>query len=150
MARWLNRSTKQAIARANPTEMAQRYPADAPFVGGDGNAISNDAWIHLPDLSAVDGFANYYWITQAFPDDTVTLMDQTARDAVDAQRAADALLVSNQAQKDQYTDNQIFRAQIKYVVDEINILRQATGTSPARTYSGAQTYMFDAIDNGEV
>ena len=150
MARWLNRSTKQTIGRANPTEMAERYPGDAPFIGGDGNAISNDAWIHLPDLSAVTGQPSYYWVTQAFPDDTVTLMDQAARDAVDAQRAADALLASNQAQKDQYTDNQIFRAQIKYVVDEINILRQATGTSPARTYGQAQQYMFDAIDNGDV
>jgi thioesterase domain-containing protein len=71
--------------------MAQRYPADAPFIDGGGSAISNAAWIHLPDLSAVAGQPNYYWITQAFPDDTVTLMDQAARDAVDAQRAADKL-----------------------------------------------------------
>ena len=38
-------------------------------------------WIHNPNLSAVAGFASKYWIITG---DVVTLMDQAARDAVDA------------------------------------------------------------------
>lgn len=38
-------------------------------------------WIHNPDLSAVVGFDAKYWI---ITNDTVALMDQAARDAVDA------------------------------------------------------------------
>lgn len=38
-------------------------------------------WIHNPDLSAVAGFPSKYWVIAG---DVVTLMDQAARDAVDA------------------------------------------------------------------
>lgn len=38
-------------------------------------------WIHNPDLSAVMGFDSRYWVITG---DTVSLMDQAARDAVDA------------------------------------------------------------------
>ena len=104
-------------------------------------------YIQDPDLSAVAGFDNIYWNVNG---DSVLLVDQATRDSRDAEILAARDLANKQTQKDSYTENEIFRAQIKYVVDEINILRQATGTSPARTYAQAQQYMFDAIDNGEV
>lgn len=104
-------------------------------------------YIQDPDLSAVSGQPSKYWTISG---DSVLLADQSTRDSRDADIAAAAELAYETDQKAQYTDNEIFRAQIKYVVDELNILRAATGTTPARTYAQAQTYMFDAIDNGEV
>ena len=104
-------------------------------------------YIQDPDLSAVDGFDSIYWNISG---EAVILANAGTRSARDADIAAQAVLQSNQTQKDAYTDNQLFRAQIKYMVDEINTLRQNAGLTPARTYGGAQTYMFDAIDNGEV
>lgn len=104
-------------------------------------------WIHNPDLSAVAGIDSIYWDISG---DSVTLADPATQNARDADIAAQRQLADNQQQKDAYTDNQIFRAQIKYVVDEINILRQNVGLTQLRTYAEAQQYMFDAIDNGEV
>ena len=104
-------------------------------------------WIINPDLTAVDGQPSIYWLISG---DTVSLADAGQRSAIDAELAALAVEANKTSQKAQYTDNEIFRAQIKYVVDELNILRSNAGITPARTYSGAQTYMFDAIDNEEV
>ena len=104
-------------------------------------------WIWDPDLSEVELFDDIYWDISG---DLVTLAAPGERSNRDADIAAQKQLTDNQQQKDAYTDNQIFRAQIKYVVDEINILRQNAGLTPARTYAEAQQYMFDAIDNGEV
>ena len=104
-------------------------------------------YIQDPDLTDVDGFNSIYWNISG---DTVSLANQGTRNARDADIAAVQLANEKQSQKDQYTDNEIFRAQIKYVVDELNILRQNAGLTPARTYADAQTYMFNAIDNGEV
>jgi hypothetical protein len=109
--------------------------------------FSDTDWIINPDLSAVSGFESIYWDISG---DNVTLANQATRDARDAELAAAAVEANKTAQKSQYTDNEIFRAQIKYLVDEINILRSNAGLTPARTYAGAQTYMFDAIDNDEV
>ncbi len=58
--RWLNRSTLKCVERASPSTMAARYPADVPFVDGDGNAASNAAWVANPDLSGWDGVAQYW------------------------------------------------------------------------------------------
>ena len=104
-------------------------------------------WIHDPDLSAVDGFDSIYWDISG---DNVTLANPATRTARDDELAAAAAAAAKQSQKDTYTDNEIFRAQIKWVVDEINILRSNAGLTPARTYADAQQYMFDAIDNEEV
>ena len=104
-------------------------------------------YVQDPDMTPIAGFPSIYWILTG---DIVSLMDQAARDVVDAQIAADAVAAEKTRQKDSYTDNDIFRAQIKYVVDEINALRANAGLTPARTYAQAQTYMFDAIDNEEV
>ena len=43
-------------------------------------------WLHDPDLSAVTGYGSQYWVITG---DVVTLMDQAARDAVDAQILSD-------------------------------------------------------------
>ena len=104
-------------------------------------------YVQDPDLSAVTGFDDIYWNISG---DDVTLACPTTRTDRDVAIEAERILAENARQKDSYTENEIFRAQIKYVVDEINILRQNAGLTPARTYAQAQTYMFDAIDNGEV
>ena len=104
-------------------------------------------YIQDPDLSAVDGFDSIYWNISG---DSVVLANQGTRNARDADILAQAELAYEAEQKAAYTNNELFRAQIKYVVDEINILRQNAGLTPARTYAEAQTFMFDAIDNGEV
>lgn len=63
MAAVLNRSTKDYIPSANTPD----YPVAE--------------WIINPDMAAVDGYPSQYWIITG---DVVTLMDQTQRDAVDA------------------------------------------------------------------
>jgi hypothetical protein len=63
MAHVLNRTTKEYIRSANTGD----YPVEA--------------WIINPDLSAVDGFPDKYWVITG---DVVSLMDQAQRDAVDA------------------------------------------------------------------
>ena len=83
-------------------------------------------WIHSPDLSAIAGFGSKYWIITG---DVITLMDQAARDAVDAAEAT--------AQKDAVADgldrtNEMLPALAKALLDEINILR-AAASLPART-----------------
>lgn len=63
MATVLNRVTKQLIRSVNTPDYD---PLD---------------WIHNPDLSAVSGFDSIYWVITG---DVVTLMNLSARDAVDA------------------------------------------------------------------
>lgn len=63
MASVLHRTTKQYIPSANTPD----YPVEQ--------------WIHNPDLTAVQGYPSQYWIITG---DTVTLMSQAERDAVDA------------------------------------------------------------------
>ncbi len=63
MANVLNRTTKAYIASANTPD----YPPAQ--------------WIIDPDMTAVVGYPSQYWIITG---DVVTLMDQAARDQVDA------------------------------------------------------------------
>ena len=65
MPRWLHRTTKQELRSVPSAELPE--------------AQAN--YIEEPDLSAVSGFPSKYWIITG---DVVTLMDQAARDAVDA------------------------------------------------------------------
>jgi len=131
MPNYLHRTTKQYQTSVAPQDLTEP----------EANYIQN------PDMSVVAGEPSKYWVIAG---DIVSLADQSTRDAIDAQLAADAVDAEKTRQKDSYTDNDIFRAQIKYTVDEINILRADAGLTPARTYSQAETYMFDAIDNEEV
>lgn len=56
-------------------------------------------WVHNPDLSAVVGFDLKYWTLTG---DVVGLMDQSQRDAVDAQEEADRIAVIKQELKDRF------------------------------------------------
>lgn len=96
MANVLNRSTKEFIVSANTVN----YP------------VAN--WIHDPDMSAVDGFPSRYWTITG---DTVSLMSQAERDAVDA-----ALLVANRdALADEIDQVESFmRAFALVLLDEFN------------------------------
>lgn len=74
-------------------------------------------WIKNPDMSAVDGWAAKYWTVSG---DTVSLLDQASRDAIDAVEAS--------AQKDATADQTESvgtweRAFAEVVLDEINTLR---------------------------
>ena len=99
MAIVLNRTTKQLIPSVNTP--------DYPVVD----------WIINPDLAAVSGFGSKYWIITG---DVVSLMDQAARDAVDAQELNDSRdAIANEL--DQLEG--IMRAFAGVVLDEINTLR---------------------------
>jgi hypothetical protein len=99
MANVLHRVTKSYVVSVNTPE------------------FSVGEWIHNPDLSAVVGFSSKYWVVTG---DVVTLMDQAARDAVDAaevESRRDQVV----AQLDQVED--VLRAFMLVVMDEINLLR---------------------------
>jgi hypothetical protein len=91
---WLNRAEVTLVNLSPAADMAKRYPADAPFVGGDGNAISNAAWLWDPDLTAVGGVPEKYWVLTG---DVVSEMDQASKDAVDAAIAAAKVLTNQNA-----------------------------------------------------
>lgn len=114
MATVLNRTTKQLIESANTPE----YP------------IGN--WIINPNLSAVAGFANKYWIITG---DAVTLMDAAQRAAVDAaELTAQLNAISNGID----AAGTYARAFAEIVMDEINILRANDGLAP-RTLAQLKT-----------
>lgn len=96
MAVVLHRTTKQLIVSAN----SPAYPAED--------------WIVSPDLSAVTGQPAKYWTISG---DTVSLMDQAARDAVDAAEAAARL--DGIAGELEQTEN-ITRAFMLLVLDDRN------------------------------
>ena len=91
------------------------------FVDAGGKAISNAEWIYNPDLSAVEGYPSIYWIAYPAPNDSVDLMDASARAAVDAQLLSDRYddIVS---QLEQAED--ILRQVVIMTVGEINLLRE--------------------------
>ena len=99
MATVLNRTTKQLISSANTPD----YPV------GD--------WIINPNMSAVVGYESKYWIITG---DVISLMDQTARDAVDAQELSDSR--DSIANELDHLEG-IMRAFAGVVLDEINTLR---------------------------
>ncbi len=112
MGRWVHRTSKQFLNSVSPTDAA----AIDPLVN----------WISEPDLSAVAGFDRKYWIVTG---DVISLMDQVARDAVDA--AEDSAQLD--AIADQLTQTRsIMRAFAEVVLDEINALR-AQHSLPTRT-----------------
>ena len=91
---WLNRTTKRFILRNSPSSMEKSFPP-LTFIDGNGFPASNAEWIADPDISAVTGFETKYWIITG---DSVTLMDQASRDAVDvAELAALTVALRNSA-----------------------------------------------------
>lgn len=96
MANVLNRGTKEYLRSVHDPD----YPVQD--------------WIHNPDLSAVAGFPSRYWVITG---DSVSLMTQAARGAVDAaelaaRRDAEASQLSN--------FESVFRAFMLIVLDEFN------------------------------
>lgn len=103
MATVLNRATKQLIKSANGPD----YPVEL--------------YIHSPNLTAVAGYSEKYWIITG---DVVSLMDQSQRDAVDATEA--------EAERDSLSTN--LDRVLKAVVLALN-----DGTFvPGSGYTGAQ------------
>lgn len=113
MASVLHRTTKQYIGSANTPD----FPTQD--------------WIINPDLSAVVGFAAKYWVISG---DSVSLMSQGERDAVDA-AAATALKDSMAANVDAAHPAEL-RALVELLVDELN------------AHSEAINAILTAIDNG--
>ena len=103
MANVLNRSTKQYLTSVSTPD----YPIGS--------------WIINPDMSAVAGEPSNYWVITG---DNVTLMDQAARDAVDA-AAETAQLDSIADELDQ--TRSIMRAFAEVVLDQVNDLRADHG-----------------------
>ena len=114
MATVLNRTTKQLILSAN----TPGYPV------GD--------WIINPNMSAVVGYESKYWIITG---DVISLMDQTARDAVDAQELSDSR--DSIANELDHLEG-IMRAFAGVVLDEINTLR-TEHSLPDRTLAQLKT-----------
>jgi len=113
---WLHRTQNQFLQQISSGGMEDQFSPEL-FHDGSGEPTSSTNWIHAPDLAAVTGFAVKYWIRQPFPDDTVTLMDQSARDAVDAaELSAQRNAIVDQL--DQVEDIQ--RASLLSLLDELN------------------------------
>ena len=81
-------------------------------------------WIINPDVSAVIAFPNKYWVITG---DLVSLMDQTARDAVDA--AEESARLDSVADELDRTQT-IMKSFAEVVLDEINNLRGQHGLNP--------------------
>lgn len=127
----LNRTTKQIRRSVDVTE--GNYP--------------ETEWIWSPDLSAVDGWVNKYWIIEAYPGVSITLADQATRDQIDADEAAADAAAKTSAAKERYDAEDVFKALAVLIVDELNILRAEHALTP-RTYAQARTAIFNALDGG--
>ncbi len=119
---WVNRATSQHISGPSPADMTARF--GGVFVDGGGNAASNADWLWSPDLTGVAGFSTQYWVVSG---DTVTLMDQAARDEVDAQIALDALTSNRTFNKGELNRKIILKAVVLVMIDQINVLRIQAG-----------------------
>ena len=58
---WVNRTTREFVQQTSSGEMERRFPSEV-FHDSQGEPTNNTNWIHAPDLSAVAGFLNIYWI----------------------------------------------------------------------------------------
>lgn len=123
MPKWLHRTTKQylkSIASADLPEAQANY-------------------IEEPDLSAVEGQPVKYWNISG---DTVSLLDQASRDAVDAAE----LSAQRDATADEIdTPESYSKAFALVVLDEINLLRSNAGLS-TRTAQHLKTAVRNKLD----
>lgn len=109
MPDYLHRTTKQYLQSISPNDLPE---LEANY-------------IYMPDLSAVEGVPNKYW---KITGDVVSEMSQAEKDVVDAQEEQDRYdeII---ARLDDTED--ILRAMVTLMIDEINILRQQFNTSTA-------------------
>ena len=108
MPNWLHRTSKQVLHSV--------ASADLPEVQAD--------YIEEPDLSAVEGRPVKYWVVSG---DTVLLLNQSSRDAVDA--------AEDSGQLDSIADEleqarTVMRAFAEVMLSEINLLRAEHGLTP--------------------
>ena len=112
MPNWIHRTTK-AYFRSIPASELPEAPAN---------------YIEGPDLSAIAGFPSKYWIITG---DVVTLMDQAARDAVDAANLSDQ---RDNTSNDMSDIEGIVRSFALVVLDELNL------------HAARVTAILDAVD----
>lgn len=124
MPNYLHRTTKIYLTSVSPVSLPE----------------SSSNYIQDPDLSTVGFFPSRYWIITG---DTVSLMDQTARDVVDAALAT-ASKDGLAAQYDLSHPN-LTRALAEVMLDEFNVLRVRAGLN-ARTLSQLKTAIRSKLD----
>jgi hypothetical protein len=101
-------------------------------------------WIWDPDLSAVAGQPSIYWDITG---DVVSLVDGATQASRDAEIAAAAVQSRIDSEKARYDNEDILRAVVVLLIDELNLLR-AQHSLAARTYAQAKTAVLNAIDGG--
>ena len=114
MPNYLHRTTKQYRTSVSTIDLPE--------------PIAN--YIQDPDISAVQGQPNRYWIITG---DAVSLASAGQRTTIDANIAAAIKQEEKDAATGNADTNRLLLGFMETMVDEINILRQATGTQPART-----------------
>ena len=122
MGDFLHRTTKVYLTSQSPNKLPE--------------PVAN--YIEDPDLSAVVGYPSIYWIITG---DVVTLMDASARAAVDAQMLSDAR-DSIIAEVDAVES--ILRQIVVLLVSELNILRAQHGLAD-RTLAQVKQQLRDSL-----
>ena len=112
MATFLHRTTMQLLPSTSESSLSE--------------PVAN--YIENPDLSAITGFPSKYWIITG---DVVTLMDQAARDAVDAANLSDQ---RDNTANDMSDIEGIVRSFALVVLDELNL------------HAARVTAILDAVD----
>ncbi len=112
MGDYLHRTTKRLFLSTSPNDLLE--------------PLAN--YIEDPDLSAVEGVPNRYWVITG---DVVSEMDQAAKDALDAQLLSDSRDTEIQAEIDAV--EVVMRQLVKLIVSELNILRQQFNDTTAES-----------------
>ena len=122
MPNYLHRTTKQYLRSVSPNDLPE----------------SEVNYIFMPDLSAVAGVPNYYWVITG---DVVSEMSQGEMDAYDA----GVLSASRDAIIQDEIDNleSVMRQVVQMTISEINILRQQFNTTTAESVDLTNTAFAD-------
>lgn len=113
MSVWVQISPPKLYARRSPTMMKELFPS-LTFIDGEGLPLAPAEFLLRPDLSAVEGWHDRYWLINA---GVVSLMSPAERNVVDA------AIVS--AQRDKLADefdqlNTLMRNFAFVLIDELN------------------------------
>jgi hypothetical protein len=122
MGDYVHRTTKQYLQSVSPNDLPE--------------PLAN--YIEDPDLSAVEGVPNRYWVITG---DVISEMDQAAKDVVDAQILSDSRDAAIQAEIDELES--VLRQLTKLIVDELNILRQQFNDTTAESAQLTDTAFAD-------